>query len=207
MLPQLLTEMRNRQSQRHHRSVRTSAAKYLREAEDRFVLSGKGLVDKDSDPAEDEANVRSALIIAKRALLLDPSNYEAIVLIGNLYGDSDDARSTSLALEYYDRAIQIDPEAPDAYASKAGLLLYDLNRPQEAEPLANGALALSIRNEDTVTQLELTYLLLIDIFLAQKRFWKARATIREALRKCPGTLMDAIARNARKEIEAEKSGR
>ncbi|HEY6299942.1 MAG TPA: hypothetical protein VIW95_09920 [Candidatus Binatus sp.] len=170
------------------------------------MLSGKGLVDNDADPAEDEANVRSALISAKRALLLDPSNYEAIVLIGDLYGDSDDARSTSLALEYYDRAIQIDPEAPDAYASKAGLLLYDLNRPHEAEPLAQRALALSIRNRDTVTQLELTYLLLIDIFLAQKRFWKARAIIREALRKCPGTFMDAVAKNARKEIEAEKSG-
>jgi tetratricopeptide (TPR) repeat protein len=199
-------QMKNRQSQRHHRSVRTSAAKYLREAGDRFLLSGKGLVDKDADPAEDEANVRSALISAKRALLLDPSNYEAIVLIGNLYGDSDDARSTSLALEYFDRAIGLDPEAPDAYASKAELLLYDLNRPDEAEPLAQRALALSIRNEDTVTQLELTYQLLIEIFLAQKRFWKARAVIREALRRCPGTFMDAVAKNARKEIEAEKSG-
>ena len=147
------------------------------------------------------ALLRPALIAARKSLMLDPRNYNTLVLLGSIYSDFDDPKSTAQALRHYDRAIALRPESPDGYDAKAGLLMHWFHRPEEAERLARKAVALSVRTGEASEFLELRYMTLIDILIGRKKYAQARWFIRRALRDCPSEFMRDMVEQPLKEIE------
>lgn len=148
------------------------------------------------------AYLRQALIKARRALLLDPQNYDTFVLLGNIYSNFDDPKSTAEALLCYDQAIALRPKNPDGYDAKAGLLMYWLHRPEQAERLARKALTLSVRSGKASESLEFRYITLIDILMGRKKYAQARWLIRKALRDCPTELMRDMVDQSVNEIDS-----
>jgi tetratricopeptide (TPR) repeat protein len=146
--------------------------------------------------------LRQALIAARKSLMLDPRNYDTLVLLGSIYSDFDDRKSTAQALRYYNRAIALRPESPEGYDAKAGLLMHWLHRPEEAERLARKALALSVRTGEGTEFLELRYTTLIDILIGRRKYTQARWLIRRALRDCPTEFMRDMVEQPLKEIES-----
>jgi tetratricopeptide (TPR) repeat protein len=171
-------------------SLRTRAEEYLDRASELYAFS-------DSRPAL----LQEALAIARKSRLIDPQNYEALLLLGNIISDIDDPKCIPQALRYYDQAIALHPEIPDGYAAKAGLLMYWLDQPEEAELLARKALALSVRSGEVS---EHCYSTLIDILIARKKFAQARWLIRRALRDCPSESMEDMVAQPLKEIESSR---
>lgn len=185
-----MNSMKRRRS--HPRiSLKTRAEEYLDRARDLYIFS------EDSRPAL----LREALAIARRSLLIDPQNYEALLLLGNIISDIDDPKCIPQALRYYDQAIALHPEIPDGYDAKADLLMYWLDRPEEAELLARKALALSVQSGEVS---EYCYSTLIDILIGRKKFAQARRLIGRALRDCPGESMEDMVAQRLKEIESSR---
>jgi tetratricopeptide (TPR) repeat protein len=172
-------------------SLKTRAEKYLDRASDLYIFS------EDSRPAL----LREAIALARKSLLVDPQNYEALILLGNIISDIDDPKCIPQALRYYDQAIALRPEIPDGYDAKAGLLMYWLDQPEQAELLARKALTLSVRSGEVS---EYCYSTLIDILIGRKKFAQARWLIRRALRDCPSELMEDMVAQPLKEIETSR---
>jgi tetratricopeptide (TPR) repeat protein len=73
-------------------------------------------------------DLSKALINAKRAIILDPNNYAALVLLGKIVGEQDESENgLRTALDYYDKAISVNPNIPDAYQAK-GIALFDAQK-------------------------------------------------------------------------------
>jgi len=172
--------------------LKARAEEYLDRARELYGFSD------DSHPA----SLRKALITAKKSLLLDPRNYETLVLLGEIISDFDDSKSTAQALRYYNQAIALRPESPAGYDAKAGLLMYWLHQPEEAERVARKALALSVRSGEATEFLEARYLTMIDILIGRKKYAQARWFIRKALRDCPSESMRGMVEQPLKEIES-----
>lgn len=185
-----MSSMDHRRSRPRTR-LRARAEEYLDRAGELFGFS-------DLRPAL----LRQALIKARKSLLLDPRNYDTLVLLGQIYSNFDDPKSTAQASRYYDQAITLRPQSPDAYDAKAGLLMFWLHRPEEAERLARKALALSVRSGKASESLELRYTTLIDILVGRKKYAQARWLIRRALRDCPTELMGDMVEKPLQEIES-----
>jgi len=134
--------------------------------------------------------LQEALKTAKKSLLLDPRNSDTLVLLGSIYLDFDDPKSTAQALRYYDKAIAIHPEGSSAYSDKADLLMYWLHQPEEAERLARKALALSVRSGEVSESMEHSYSTLIDILIGAQEIRTSRWLIRRALRTAPASLCE-----------------
>jgi tetratricopeptide (TPR) repeat protein len=173
--------------------LKARAEKYLDRARDLYIFS------EDSRPAL----LREALIMARKALLIDPRNYETLLLMGNIIADIDDPKCIPQALRYYDQAISLRPQIPDGYDAKADLLMYWLDQPEEAELIARKALALSVHSGELS---EFSYSTLIDILIGRKKFAQARWLIRKALRDCPSEVMRDMVAMPLKEIEASRQG-
>jgi tetratricopeptide (TPR) repeat protein len=171
--------------------VKAKAEEYLDRARELYGFSN-------SDPAL----LRGALIKARKSLLLDPENYETLILLGDIFTDFDDPKFTAQALRHYERAIAVRPEDPAGYEGKASLLMYWLHRPHEAEILARKALALSVHNGEVQELLEFRYTTLIDILVGRKKYGPARWLIRRALRDCPSEFMRGVVELPLKEIES-----
>ena len=172
--------------------LKARAEEYLDRAGELYGFSD------DSQPA----SLRKALITARKSLLLDPRNYETLVLLGEIISDFDDPKSTDQALRYYNQAIALRPEFPEGYSAKAGLLMYWLNQPEEAESLARKALALSAFTREASDSPEFYYTTLIDILIGRKKYAQARWLIRKALRDCPSEFMRDMVEQPLKEIES-----
>jgi tetratricopeptide (TPR) repeat protein len=151
--------------------------------------------------------LRPALIAARKSLMMDPQSYDTLVLLGSIYLDFDDRKSTAQALRYYNRAIALRPQSPDGYDAKAGLLMYWLHRSEEAERLARKAVALSVRTGEATEFLELRYTTLIDILIGQRKYAQARWLIRRALRDCPTEFMRDMVEQPLVEIALSAKGR
>jgi tetratricopeptide (TPR) repeat protein len=179
--------------QRNHSRIRLKARaeQYLDRAGELYGFS-------DSQPAL----LRQALIKAKKSLLLDPRNSDTLVLLGSIQLDFDDPKSTAQALRYYDEAIAFRPKSSRGYNAKAGLLMYYLHQPEEAERLARKALALSVHGGEGPEFLEPCYTTLIDILVGRKKYAQARWSIRRALRDCPSEFMRDMVEQPLKEIES-----
>lgn len=156
----------------------------------------------DSETARGRRELRNAAAKAKRALLLDPENYEALVLLGNIYLALDGEEAIAEALRYLDQAIALQPGEADAYDSKAHALMYYVDRPEEAERYARKAVSLAKTTAEDPEFLKLYYMTLIDILILRKKYGKARWMIRRAIRDCPGGLMTEAAKTSLKEIES-----
>jgi pentatricopeptide repeat protein len=184
---------------RHLVPKATRLQEYIEEATDLYTFSMKG------EPlATDEAMLRAAQVKARRALLLDPSNYDATLLLGQILADyDDDPKSSEEALLYYDRAMSLEPDNPEPYDGKASVLLWDLKQPAEAEQFARQAIALASRRRRDVSLLEMTYSTLIAALMEQGKFTEAREAMRQARQRCPTESMRALIANTLKELPPE----
>ena len=150
----------------------------------------------------DARTLHQALIKAKRALLLAPHEYDYLILVARVFSDFEDKGSQSQALKYYERAIALRPDRPDAYEDKAHLLMNWLEPPDPdgAERLARKALKLSLHDDEDPETLALTFSTLIGILEVRRKFDETRWVIRQALRKCPTELMRALGEGTLKRI-------
>jgi tetratricopeptide (TPR) repeat protein len=177
-----------------------NAERYHTKASDLFICT-------ESDSPDASRDLRVALVNIKRALMLDPDNYEYLVLTGNILFALDDTALAAEALGYYDRAISIEPENPDAYDSKSGVLMYWSEPPDEveAERLARKAATLAERAEEESELLALTYSNLFGILESRKKFAELRWTIRKALKRCPSEFLKDLAEATLMRITIEES--
>jgi tetratricopeptide (TPR) repeat protein len=184
------TEKRLRQRLRPRASLKQKANKYLSASRKAFVgqvVNGKL-----------QANLHEALTKARQGLMLDPSNYELLILAGDIVSESEEDSPDGLrnALEYYARAISLHPKEADAYLSKA-LTLHGAGRANLAVIEARQALRLmKASNPTDVRGIELAYTTLIDILVDLHRFTEVRATIRSALKHVPTKFMREMAQRA-----------
>lgn len=175
---------------------KSRAQHYLDRGRELFGMSGP-------DPSDEQRDLRLALVQAKRALLLDPANYGATVLMGEILQDIDTPDSLAQALELYDKAIALNPSSADAYAVKAELLIYHLNQPIEAERLARKALAIAKQTHEPLEFLESRYSTLIDILVERRKVAQARWMVKRALHDCPTDSMKSMVEQPLLQIEAE----
>ena len=147
------------------RRIREVSERYHEIASDLFTGA-------DSDNSRYRPKLESALISIKRALLFDPDNYQFLVLTGDILAAIDTKPAVVEALKYYDRAISIRPDHPDAYDSKASVLMFQTHPPDEnaAESLSRRAVSLALGMQVEQEILEMSYLGLIDILEARKKF-------------------------------------
>ena len=124
-------------------------------------------------------------------------------MIASILGEYDDAESNRQALEYCDRAIELDPENPDAYASKASLLSRLGVGLPEAEQVARKSIALSLAQNDSIATIELEFSNFIDILIDQRKYKRARAAVRLALRYSKSELMRSLMDQASHRIQEE----
>jgi len=182
-----------RPSKRSNYNRRAAALKYHQRASRLFTSS------RLSQP-EYNKTLREALVNAQRSLMLDPDNYDTLVLIGEIYFDIGDDSSIHRALECYDRAIGLCPDRPDAYAGKANLMLYDFDAPDDAELLARKALRLSQKTGEDPELLEMNYICLLNVLEARGKLGAARWLIRQALNKNPSDFMQEMAESTLKRM-------
>jgi tetratricopeptide (TPR) repeat protein len=158
------------------KALRGKADIYWEEARDLYIRSySRGKIN--------QRGLRAAIVKANRAMLFNPRDYDATLLLGDIFSDLEDANSCGRAFDYYDRAISLRPDLPDAYENKARLLLQ-LDRPQDALPLARKAVSIALTHGYDPEYLDLTYSPLIEALIKQQEFSEARAAIRAATEKC-----------------------
>lgn len=177
-------------------SPKSRAQGYLDRGRELFGMSG--LEGKD-----ERRDLHHALVQAKRALLLDPGSYEATVLMSKILKSMETSDAVGQALELCDKAIVLDPSRPDAYNVKAGLLMYELSQPNEAERLARKALTIAKQTHEPVEFLELRYSDLIEILVERKKYSQARWMVKRALHDCPTDFMKAMVKQPLLEIESQ----
>ena len=176
------------------------AEKFHTLASDIFICTG-------SDDPNYRQKIETAITHLRKALLIDPDNYDFLALMGSLFDALDDQ---SAALKYYDLAIRLRPEHPDAYISKSGTLLWASPPDQvEAERLARKAVVLARDFPEEPEELQFAYFALLDVLEARCKFGELRWTIRKARKECPTEFMrdltDSTLRQiAEKEAEASK---
>jgi Tfp pilus assembly protein PilF len=174
------------------------AQEYLGEARNLFTFSMKG------EPLTTDASMlRAAQVKARRTLLLDPSNYDAALLLGHIFSDYDDPESTEKASRYYDLAMSLEPNSPEPYDGKASVLLFDLKKPAEAEQYARKAIDLAYGPKQYADFLETAYSTFIAALMAQGKFAAAREAMGEAQQRCPTESMRALVANTLKELPSE----
>jgi tetratricopeptide (TPR) repeat protein len=147
----------------------------------------------DSETAAGKRDLRDAEIKAKKGLLLDPENYELLVLLAHIHLDRDEFTE---GLRYLDQAIALAPDQARAYDSKAQVLIDYLDKPVEAESCARKALSLSKKTGEEPEFLEFRYSTLIDILVARKKYAEARWIVKRALRDCPSDFMKIAVKGA-----------
>ncbi|MFZ0680598.1 hypothetical protein [Candidatus Binatus sp.] len=172
---------------------------YLDGARDLFMFSMKG------EPlTTDVSMVKAAEVKVRRALLLDPSSYDAILLLGDILADyDDDLKSSEEAIRWYDLAMSMEPDDPEPYHGKAGVLFWDLKQPGAAEQFARQAIALNCRRRRDVFLLEMAYSTLIAALMEQRKFAEAREALRKAQWRCPTESMKALVADTLRELPPE----
>jgi tetratricopeptide (TPR) repeat protein len=173
------------------------AENYHNRASDIFICT------KSDDP-EYRHKIETAITHMRRALLIDPDHYEFLVFMGILLDALDDQSATSQALEYYDRAIALRPEHPDAYQSKASALIWS-TPPEEAnaEWLARKAVELAREYYKEPGELQYAYMALLDILEARKKFGELRWTILKTRKDCPSDFLKDFTDATLKQIAAK----
>lgn len=124
---------------RKSKSVQARAAYYLERARDLYI----------GYPGEAEFegyDLRKALINVKRALMLDPQSYDALILSGQIAHELDwSPEGLRKAVEYYDRAISLHPGRAAAFSSK-GAAFLNKGDFKSAEAPARKAWLLTLRD-------------------------------------------------------------
>ncbi len=133
----------------------------------------------------------------KKSLLLNPKNYQAIILLGDIESENG---SLKKALKLYDKAIRLKPNDPDAYDSKANTLLGEGNA-KRAIPVARKALELVGKRKLKSTQLELIYDTLISSLFEAGKCNEAFSLLKKAYKKTHFSLLKSLYKWYEKQIE------
>jgi tetratricopeptide (TPR) repeat protein len=174
------------------------------QAENYHNLASDIFIYTESDDPNYRRKIETAIANMRRALLIDPDNYEFLVFTGVLLDALDDQSAAIKALEYYDRAIRLRPEHPDAYKSKAGALIW-AKPPDEAnaERLARKAVDLARKFTEDPEGLQYAYMTLLDVLEARNKFGELRWTILKARKDCPTEFMKDITDATLEQIAAK----
>jgi tetratricopeptide (TPR) repeat protein len=188
-----------------HRKHRDKMATFEKAEHLRNLASDIFIYTESHDP-----NYRGKMDVAithmRKALLIDPDNYEFLVFMGELLDALDDESATAQALEYFDRAIRLQPESADAYEAKASTLTW-ANPPDEAnaEKLARKAVELARESKEEPDELQYRYLTLLDVLEARNKFGELRWTILRARKECPSEFMKDLTDATQKQIAAKEA--
>jgi tetratricopeptide (TPR) repeat protein len=124
---------------RKSKSIQARAEYYLERARDLYI----------GYPGETEFegyDLRKALINVRRALMLDPQSYDALILSGQIVHELDwSPEGLRRANKYYDRAISLHPGMAAAFSSKAAAFL-NTGDFKSAEAPARRAWLLTLRD-------------------------------------------------------------
>ncbi len=162
-----------------NRSTTTEqAGLYLDEALKLFVgrATKTGFVD---------TNLSGALVCVKRALIVQPDNYDALILMADILGELNESPDAlSQAIELYDRAIALQPNNPEGISAKARTLL-DAGKAESGEIEARKAWQLVMQNTASVEleegDVQDACQLLADSLIELKKPKEAIAILRDAL--------------------------
>lgn len=168
--------------------------RYLSRARELYIgrPGATGFVDYD---------LRRAQINIRRALMLDPNSYEALILAGEIAGELDESeQGLQAALSYYDRSMSLEPERPDAYEAKA-TALSDAQQYEAALAPARKAWRLTLGDQASDPfDVETTTVCLRDILVKLGRWDSACRVLKQGLARVPGSswllhLMDLTRRH------------
>lgn len=175
-------------------------------AENYHHLASDIFIYTESDDPYYRRKIETAVLNMRRALLIDPDNYDFLVFMGNLLDALDDQSAAIQALEYYDRAIRLRPEHPDAYKSKASALIW-AKPPDEAnaERLARKALDLARKFTEEPEELQYAYMTLLDVLEARNKFGELRWAILKARKDCPSDFMKDLTDATLEQIAAKEA--
>ena len=134
-----------------------------------------------------DIDLRGAMVKVKRALLLDPENYDALALMGTILKELNVSDEVPLqAIEFYDRAIRIDPLNPEAYSSKADAF-SDAGKYQRALASARKAWRLTLQDKSADDfSIGVACVSVRDILVKLKKWKEAGRVLREGLRRIRG---------------------
>jgi tetratricopeptide (TPR) repeat protein len=178
---------------RSNRSTTTKqAGLYLDEALKLFVgqATQTGFVD---------TNLRRALVSVKRALILPPDNYDALILMADILGELNDSPDSLIeATELYDKAISLQPKNPKGYSAKASTLL-DAGRADLGEIEARKVWKLIVQNTASLEleegDIKDACQLLADSLIELKKPKEAIAVLRDGLEHEPTEAMANMLNN------------
>lgn len=172
---------------------------YLERAWDAFV--GCNI-----NPRLANSGLRRALANVQRVLMIDPKNYDALILLGHVELELDRAGDGAVqAEECYRKAISLDPSNPEAYWAQA-TLFQETGELRQAERLARYSIRLLLRESDPdPSDLETGYLTLTDILIQLGRCSAARRTLRQALRRVPTPFMHSMVRSTLAKIGSRRT--
>ena len=162
---------------RKSKSTRERAGRYLERATDLFV----GRPGKTEFEGYD---LRKALINVKRALMLDPQSYDALILLGNITHELDwSPKGLRAAIGHYDKAISLEPKKADAFFSK-GSALVDARDFKSAEGPARKAWLLTLRDPNAEPfDIQAATLYLRDCLVGRNRWKSACLVLQRALKR------------------------
>jgi tetratricopeptide (TPR) repeat protein len=162
-------------------SVRQARAeRYLKRARELYI-------GKPGETGFVKYDLHKALINVKRALMLTPKSYDSLVLIGNIIGELDESEDgLRTVIGYYDKAISLQPENPDAHGAKAAAC-FDAQEFTMAVTPAWKAWRLTIRDPNADEfDVKVAGVYLRDTLVKLGK-WKTACTVLErALKRVPG---------------------
>lgn len=178
-------------------SLEVRKSHYLELAWDAFVGCN-------TNPRLANSGLRRALANVQRVLMIDPKNYDALILLGHVELELDRAGDGAVrAEECYRKAISLDPHNPEAYWAQA-TLFQETGELRQAERLARYSIRLLLRESDPdPSDLETGYITLADILIQLGRHGAARRTLRQALRRVPTPFMHRMVRSTLAKIQTD----
>lgn len=123
---------------------------------------------ENADAAHSEGNVMKAMDLLQQALLMNPKSPDLLNRIGNLF---QDAGNQDAALEYYQRAVQANPDHAAAHQN-LGVLWTVNNQPQRA--LSHFELAQKSASNPVNFVLAAKVLPVVYDSVEQMSYWRAR---------------------------------
>lgn len=111
--------------------------------------------------AQNEASLRALL-------MTNPKNLDALIQLGNLYFDQGQHQQ---AVEWYGKALEIDPRNPNVRTDR-GTSLWNLNRPDEAIAEFQKSLQVAPDHQQTLYNMGVVYLHGKNNTAEAKKFWQ-----------------------------------
>lgn len=147
-----------------------------------------------------DIDLNAAMIQVKRALLLRPENFDALLLLGDILSELDEPQSLNQGLIAYDKAIAVEPDNPEGYMAKARTLL-ERGQAEIAEKVGRKALALARRKSVECEDREEAYQLVADALIKLERPREAVSLLKEGVDETKTGAMRELLKNYRRYLD------